>query len=189
GSPIASSGLSIASNETNAVPAEADVAIVAPPAPPRVGNAIDELTGSNSIIAAGRHTVQIAGIGFLPGASVDLGPGIVVDMMNWVSPNRLDVLIEVDPGAPRGPRRLTVTNPDLGTSSLAAALSVILSPDLNRDCRLDGSDFTGIVGALDAAQGEPRFNDAADLDGDGSVGQADLVLFLAYMDKPLPTCP
>ena len=189
GSLITSEVLAIVSNETAPVFGVADVAIVAPPAPPRVGNAIDELTGSNSILAAGLHTVQIAGIGFQQGASVDLGPGIAVDATTWVSPNRLDVLIEVDPGAPRGPRRLSVTNPDLGTSSLAAALSVISSPDLNRDCRLDSYDFTGISGALDSARGEPRFNDVADLDGDGSVGPADLALFLTYMGKALPTCP
>jgi hypothetical protein len=66
---------------------------------------------------------------------------------------------------------------------------VISSPDLNRDCRLDSYDFTGISGALDSARGEPRFNDVADLDGDGSVGPADLALFLTYMGKALPTCP
>lgn len=189
GSLITSAGVVIVSNETAPVFSLPDMAHVSPPAPPRLGDVIDGQTGLNSVLAGGVHRIRVTGNGFLQGAQVDLGPDIVVDETTWVSFNRLDVQIAVGPGAPRGPRSLTVTNPDLGAATLIDAVEVVFSPDLNQDCRLDGNDFIVIGGSLDHTLGEPEFKDRADLDGNGSVDPADLALFLIYIGKPLPTCP
>jgi hypothetical protein len=54
---------------------------------------------------------------------------------------------------------------------------------------VDGRDLNALARAWNSMSGDPRFNAAADLDGDGHVGPYDLVIFAAYFATKLKACP
>ncbi|UCC71592.1 MAG: hypothetical protein JSV86_14545 [Gemmatimonadota bacterium] len=65
-------------------------------------------------------TVSIFGADFQDGASVSFGAGIAVRGVTFVGPDQLDANLRIGPRAARGPRDVTVTNPD-GQSGTATA--------------------------------------------------------------------
>lgn len=78
-------------------------------------------------LAAGAQgeAVAIYGSEFLPGASVAVsGDGVSVDGVEWVSGTRLTATVSAAPGAPPGPRDVTVTNLDGGAGTGPAILTV-----------------------------------------------------------------
>lgn len=55
-------------------------------------------------------TIRLVGGIFDPTPVVDLGAGVTVDLVTWVSATELDVAITIAPGAAPGPRDAAVTN-------------------------------------------------------------------------------
>jgi beta-glucanase (GH16 family) len=68
--------------------------------------------------------VRIAGEGFADGASVSFGPKIQVLDVTVVSPTELDVRVKIKKKAARGPRDVTITNPDGGEATGAGVFQV-----------------------------------------------------------------
>lgn len=70
-------------------------------------------------------TVTINGGGFQSGAIVNLGAGISVPSVTFVSPASLSCSIRIQKRAALGPRNLTVTLPDGQSATLPAAFQVV----------------------------------------------------------------
>ena len=84
-------------------------------APPVVGSVDPDIgTQGDQDLA-----VAVLGAAFVDGATVDFGAGVTVNSVVFVSSTRLDVVIDVAPGAVPGSRDVAVTNPDLQSATLA----------------------------------------------------------------------
>jgi quinohemoprotein amine dehydrogenase alpha subunit-like protein len=76
-------------------------------------------------------TLEVTGSGFQPGASASFsGTGVTVHGAMTTDPARLTLDVSVDVGAATGGRTLTVVNPDGGTATKAAALTVRALPTI-----------------------------------------------------------
>lgn len=78
-------------------------------------------------LAAGTQSavVDVYGSEFLPGASMEVsGEGVSVDAVEVVAGSHLAATVSVDPGAPAGPRDVTVTNLDGGSGTGTGVLTV-----------------------------------------------------------------
>jgi len=64
--------------------------------------------------------------------------------------------------------------------------------DINRDGSIDAKDMEVIDNSFNTLQGNPNFNPAADLNGDGAINMPDRMLLMAYFSQnniPIPTMP
>src|SRR5207245_2493398 len=68
----------------------------------------------------------VTGVNFLDGARITLsGSGVHVGPTSFVSASRLETQITVDVDAPPGPRDVTVTNPDGGTTTCGGCFTAV----------------------------------------------------------------
>jgi uncharacterized repeat protein (TIGR01451 family) len=177
----------IASHEApTAGGSQAVTAVIAATAP-TVVSVVETRTGSIYLPQGGLFEIRVDGADFLPAARVDAGDGIAAGAATFVSSGRLTAPVSVDGAAALGPRSVAVTNPDGLTGGRPAAIRVVKTPDINRDCRVDGADLNILARAWGAAASEPAYSSGADLDGDGFVGPLDLVILVEYFGLTL--CP
>lgn len=153
-------------------------------------NAAFEL-GTHSIYALrGRSSIFVVyGTGFVPGATVDFGAGIDAGpaILNPQGNLQMSRLVESD--ASMGPRTVTVSNPDGGVGSRSDTVTVVRSPDINADCRVDVVDLNAMARAWNEASGEASYTAASDLDGDDYIGPEDLAIFVQYYLRVFSGCP
>ncbi len=175
--------VSLPSNEASGIPS-----VIAGPAP-TVSSAIEVATTSIYILQSGQHTIRITGSNFQSGATVALGADITTGSTSVTGTSQMTAPITVSATAGLGPRSLTVTNPDGGSGSRSAALTVAKTADVNRDCLLDGNDLNLLARAWNTTSADPGFIVQADLDGDASVDGNDLTIFTEYFGQRLAVCP
>jgi uncharacterized repeat protein (TIGR01451 family) len=189
GSVITHGACSIASNETGSVTGPPITTTVAAASTPAITTVVETGTGSIFVLQPGALTIRVEGTNFQSGAVVSLGPDISVGTASLTGTGRLTVAITVASTASLGARTVTVTNPDSSSGSRAAALTVVRTADINRDCRIDGGDLNLLARAWNTRRAEPGFNAAAELDGDDYVGPLDLTIFAEYFGQRLAVCP
>jgi len=146
---------------------------------------------TNSIYALrGRSNVFVLyGRNFAVGADVDLGAGINPGTTVRNSQGNIQFVAAVTAQATTGPRTVTVSNPDGGVGSRSESLTVVKSPDINDDCRVDVIDLNALARAWNETNGESRYTADADFDGDGYIGPDDLAIFVQYYLRVFPGCP
>ena len=115
--------------------------------------------------------------------TITSGPTLFIDATH------LKATLTVDPTATLGPRAITVTNPDQLSGTLAAALTVVRTPDLNGNCVVDGSDLNTLARSWAMTSADSSFRPQWDLNGDGAVDGNDLVVFVQFFGHRLPGCP
>jgi len=74
------------------------------------------------------------------------------------------------------------------TSTTAPAVNY----DVNQDGSIDAKDIAVIDSLMNTLSGNPDFNPAADLNGDGAINVPDRMLLMGYLSKnniPVPTIP
>ena len=79
---------------------------------------------------ASKQTIKITGANFVSGATSSFGAGITVESTTFVSATELSAKVSVEAGASTGVRTVTVTNPDEGVGSKAAAFTVNAAPSV-----------------------------------------------------------
>ena len=72
-------------------------------------------------------TIQVTGYYFQPGATVSIGSGVTAQT-TFVNSNQLSALLTSQPTTPTGSYRVTVTNPDGGTSACVGCLAIVADP-------------------------------------------------------------
>jgi hypothetical protein len=60
--------------------------------------------------------------------------------------------------------------------------------DINRDGSIDANDMKVIDNSFNTLQGNPNFNPAADLNGDGAINMPDRMLLMAYFSIGRASC-
>ena len=63
----------------------------------------------------------------------------------------------------------------------------VLTPDFNRDGKVDFTDFLAFVGQFGARQGDERYDAKYDLDSDGAIGFGDFLIFSSSFGKEVST--
>ncbi|MBI4168788.1 MAG: DUF11 domain-containing protein [Acidobacteria bacterium] len=179
----------IDSNEAAATTGSQAVTAVLTAAAPIVVSVVETGTSSIYVPQAGSWVISVEGANFQPEAAVDLGPEISAGPATWAGTGRQTVPVTVQGTAGLGPRTVTVTNPDGLSGSKPAALAVVKTPDISRDCRIDGADLNLLARAWNTALSEPAFRAEADLDGDDFVGPLDLAILAEYFGQSLAVCP
>jgi hypothetical protein len=157
--------------------------------PPTVSSANEISTQSSYILQSGRHNIRVGGTNFQTGAGIDLGAGITPGPTSLAGSTLLTATIDVAATAALGGRTLAVTNPDGGKGSLASALFVVRTPDINRDCHVDGADLNLIARVFSLSSTDPGFDAAADLDASGQIDGVDLLIWTEYFALALAVCP
>ncbi len=114
------------------------------------------ITGATSIAEGAIQTISISGFGFKPGATVDLGPDVIVHDVTYVSGMQLDVLAQVPCTGAVSPRleEVVVTNPEVLFPNVSRVLTINPKPAGDTDCdgTLDGADCDPLdPGAFTAA--------------------------------------
>jgi len=178
-----SGNLSLPSNEASGQPS-----VIAGPAP-TVSSALEVGTGSIYILQSGQHTIRVSGANFQSGATVGLGQDVTAGATSLSGSSQLTASITLSATTALGPRSLTVVNPDGGSGSKAAALTVTRTTDVNRDCLIDGNDLNMLARAWNTTSSDPGFVAEADLSGDASVDGDDLAIFTEYFGQRLAVCP
>jgi len=156
---------------------------------PTVASALELSSNSIYIMQSGRHDIQVTGTNFQSGAAIDLGGDITEGATSPSGTTKLTDTINVAPTAALGPRLLTVLNPDGGSGTRSAALTVVKTTDVNRDCLIDGADLNSLARAWNTTSVDPGFIDRADLNGDSRVDGDDLLIFTSYFGRRLAVCP
>jgi len=156
---------------------------------PTLHDAVESGTGTVFILQSGHQSIRVSGGGFVTGATASLGTGISVGATSVSDPGHLTAPIVVGSAALLGPRALGVTNPDSASASLASALMVVKTTDINRDCRIDPFDLNLLARAWYTTSSDASYLAQADLDGDGVVDGTDLAILVVYMGQPLAVCP
>ncbi len=90
------------------------------PTPPPAVSSCDPNSGGRK----DKLDVSVFGVDFQNGATVDFGDGIAVRGVTFVGPGQLVVSLRIGPRAARGPRDVTVTNPDGQSGTCAACFTV-----------------------------------------------------------------
>ena len=76
-------------------------------------------------------TIQLTGTGLQDGAAVSFaGTGVLVHSVTYVDATRLDLDVSIDAAAATGGRAVTVVNPDGGSGTKSAALTVNATPTI-----------------------------------------------------------
>jgi len=156
---------------------------------PTVTSVIEMTSNSTFLLEPGTQNIQVTGAGFQQGAVLSLGSGITSGPTVLIDATHLKATLTVDPTATLGPRAITVTNPDQLSGTLAAALTVVRTPDLNGNCVVDGSDLNTLARSWATTSADSSFRPQWDLNGDGIVDGNDLVVFVQYFGHRLPGCP
>lgn len=97
---------------------------------PTVTFAMELLVRSTYILRPGVQDIQVTGTGFQQGAILSLGPGITSSPTIFIDATQLKATLTVNPTAALGPRTLTVTNQEMGSGSLFAALTIVRRPHI-----------------------------------------------------------
>ncbi len=188
GTTITNGSYSIDCNETPAL-SGAPVTTGVIGAVPTIATVVEMMTSSIYILRGKTSDIRVTGANFLPGAAVNLSADISAGPTTLAGSTSLSDTLQVASTATLGARTLTLTNPDGGSARLASALTVVMSPDLNGDCLVDGTDLNLIALAWNTTSGQAAYNAAADLDGDNYVGPIDLTIFTKYFGRRLAGCP
>jgi uncharacterized repeat protein (TIGR01451 family) len=189
GSVINATGWWIDANETSTYTAPTAATAVTEPSAPVVNSASESTSESMFFIRGATQTIVVTGMSFAPGAVLNLSPDITIGPVTITGGNQATATLTISPTAGLGARTLTLTNPDGRAGSLPGAIQIVKSPDANRDCRIDGMDLNMIAQAWNSASGEPNYDAAVDLDGDGFVGPDDLTTFTRYFGLMPGGCP
>jgi hypothetical protein len=152
-------------------------------------SALELSTSSIYIMQSGQHNVQVNGSYFQSGAIIDLGADVTEGAASLSGSTRLTATINVAPGAILGPRGVTVINPDTGSGTKSAALTVTRTADIDRNCLIDGADLNNLARAWNTTSAEPGYLADADLNGDGLIDGKDLAIFIEYFGIQLAVCP
>ncbi len=137
--------------------------------------------------------LEIPGDDLHPGAAVEAGPGIAVDVreVEAVRPDGpgdlLRLHVRASPAAALGPRSLRLTNPDGGAALAPGILRIELDPrriDLDRSGRIDGFDLALLARSFGRRGSDPLYSSGADIDGSGLVDGADLALLASRFGRP-----
>jgi hypothetical protein len=94
------------------------------PAPKQANLPVISGFNPSAVVAGDQVTVQITGRNFQSGATCDFGPGITVNLCEFVNDLILDAHLTVTPDAEEGLRTVTVQNPDGLHGSNATGFSV-----------------------------------------------------------------
>ncbi|HKQ96898.1 MAG TPA: dockerin type I domain-containing protein [Candidatus Polarisedimenticolia bacterium] len=156
---------------------------------PSLDAAFENSTRSIYALRGRSNVFVLYGTGFAPGADVDFGAGISAGTAVLNAQGNLQLLAQVTSGAAMGPHTVVVSNPDGGVGSRSDTLTVIRTPDINADCRVDVVDLNALARAWNEASGESSYTSASDLDGDGYVGPEDLSIFVQYYLRTFTGCP
>ena len=189
GAVIINGSSAIDSNETAITTGTPAMTTAVPAAAPSITTVVETGTNSIYLLQGGRWTIRVDGADFQNGAVADLGPDISTGPVSLDGSGRLTVPITVSSTAALGPRVVTVLNPDGLSGSRPAALAVVKTVDINRDCRIDGADLNLLARSWNIATAEPGYLAAADLDGDDYVGPLDLTVLAKYFGQKLAVCP
>ncbi len=94
--------------------------------------AVSSVAPSSRPRGTSHATLEVTGSGFQPGATASFsGTGVTVHSAVTTDSTRLTLDVSVDVGAATGGRSLTVVNPDGGTVTRAASLTVTALPTLS----------------------------------------------------------
>lgn len=149
-----------------------------------------ELTTRSIYALLGKGTPFVLhGRNFAPGVAVDLGEGISHGPVVLNTQGILQFVATVDAQAATGPRTVTVWNPDGGLGGRTESMTVVKSPDINDDCRVDVIDLNAFARAWNETAGESHYSPDADFDGNGYIGPDDLAIFVQYYLRVFPGCP
>jgi hypothetical protein len=87
------------------------------------------------------------------------------------------------------------TVPPINTTSptpISSPSPAVINYDINGDGSIDAMDIEVIDNSFNTLSGDPNFNPAADLNGDGAINMSDRMLLMAYLSQnniPIPTMP
>ncbi len=179
----------ISSNETGQMTGAPITTSISSSPAPTISSVVETATNSIYILQGGIHVIQVLGTNFQSGAVLNLSADVSIGVTTLIGTTQLSASITLAPTAALGPRTLTVTNPDSGSAQRAGALTVVKTPDINRDCVIDGTDLNALARAWNTTSSDPAFNPAADFDGDNYVGPIDLTIFATYFGQRLSGCP
>jgi hypothetical protein len=156
---------------------------------PSLASAVESGTGTVYILQSGHQSIEVNGGNFQSGATLGLGAGIGLGATSLLDSAHLTAPVTVGATASLGPRTLSLTNPDGATASLANALTVVKTADINRDCTIDPFDLNLLARAWMTTSADGAYLPEADLDGDGYVDGTDLTILVDYLAQPLVVCP
>lgn len=189
GTTINSGSYDIDSNETSPVNGAPVTTTVTTAPSPTISGAVEQGANSMFILQSGRHDIVVTGTRFVNTATLDLGAGITINSTNVNGSTEIVADISVAANAALGGRTVSVTNPGAGTADYIAGLEVIRTVDVSRDCSIDSLDLNLIAQAYNSAPGDPQYNAAADLDGNGIVDGVDISRWVDYLGQSLQVCP
>ncbi len=156
---------------------------------PSVSSAMETAFKTKYIWRPGVEDVQVSGANFQTGATLSLGSGITSSPTTVVDPAHLKATLTIPSTAALGPIALTVTDPGPLSTTLTGAFTVIRTPDVTADCKVNGHDLNTVARAWGTTSTDAGFNPAADLNGDGIVDGYDLSLLAVYFGYRIPHCP
>lgn len=105
----------------------------------------------------------VSGRGFLPGATLDFGSGIILRRMIYLGPTAIVASVTVLPDAAPGPRAVTVTNPGNASDTAPDAFEVVApsAPSVVLQTPAAGETLAGTVKASAGASDAVRVSEVA----------------------------
>jgi hypothetical protein len=177
-----------ASGNESAPSPEIEAVLPGSGAPPALEAVIETTTDSMFVLRGTLPLLRLVGSNLQSGARVSFGSGISTFSVSLAGGD-LSVRAGVPAWAAPGPRTTVVTNPDGGMASAMGLITIVRTPDINADCRVDAFDLNELARAWNRSSGEVAYTDVIDFDGDGTVGPDDLTIFVKFFSRPLPGCP
>lgn len=146
-------------------------------------------SGSLRVMQGGQALLDVTGVNFQPGATVDLNdPQVVLGSVSVLSCTHLQVVATVEPTtanvrpAKVGKHDVTIVNPDAVYGLEAQGFEVLINParfDINKSDpattnRIDGKDTIYLSRDFGASYPNSNYDPDYDFDGNGWVDGADL---------------
>ena len=116
-----------AANAAGESPPSALSAVVTPTAPPASSATVSSVTPGVGPGGSWRE-VYVNGAGFVPGSTVTISGGVVVNSITSTTPTRITLKVSVAEFLVAGPRNVTVTLPGGGVATCAGCFSVLPPP-------------------------------------------------------------
>jgi hypothetical protein len=157
-------------------------------APPAIEAVIETSTDSMFVRRGEIGVLRVVGSNFQAGARVSFDSSLI-PIGTEADGADLVVRALVPTQAAPGPRTTMVTNPDGGMGGAMDLVTVVRTPDVNGDCRIDAFDLNDLARAWNSSVGDPDYADVIDFDGDGTIGPDDLTIFVKFFSRSLPGCP
>jgi uncharacterized repeat protein (TIGR01451 family) len=189
GSTVSNSGYQLTSNETAAVGGPTVTTSIAAAPAPTIGTVQEVDSQSMYLMQAARSNLRVTGTNFQSGAVITLGSDITAGPTSLSGTTQLLSLLVISPSATLGPRTVKVTNPDGNSVSKAAAVAIVKTADINRDCLIDGADLNLLAQSWNLRSTDAGFIAAADLDGNNVVDGNDMTIWTYYFGLRLAVCP